>query len=183
MIGDIVAQRYARALFDLGGEKGMAELEQYAAALATLDRMLVEAPELDRLFKAPVISPDEKRRVLNVLLDRLEAGETMRRFCALLADKERLPLLHDIAAAFGARLDDAKSVARGSLTTAVELNEKRQAALLAQLEKQTGKTLALRFEVDPAILGGVVLRIGDRVLDASLRAQLDILRDTIKRGE
>ncbi len=183
MIGDIVAQRYAHALFELGNEKGTEELEQYAAALAALDRMLVEAPELDRLFRAPVITPDEKRRVLHELLDRIGAGDTVRRFCGLLADKERLPLLHDIMKSFTARLDEAKGLARGTLTTAVELDQKRRSALVARLEKQTGKTLVLEFEVDPAVLGGAVLRIGDRVLDASLRAQLDILRDTIKRGE
>lgn len=183
MIGDVVAQRYAHALFEMGEEKGVAELEQYGNALAALDRMLAEAPELDRLFKTPVITPEEKRRVLRELLTRIEADDTVLRFCSLLADKERLSLLPAIAAAFGARLDAVKGIARGSLTTAVDLDEKRRAALVARLEKQTGKTLALRFEVDPAVLGGVVLRIGDKVLDASLRAQLDILRDIIKRGE
>ena len=89
----------------------------------------------------------------------------------------------EIVECFGKLLDEAKGIVRGRLLTAVNLNKDRQAGILAALEKQTSKQLALTFEVDPSILGGVVLQVGDKVLDASLRAQLTILRDIIKRGE
>ena len=89
----------------------------------------------------------------------------------------------EIAEAFGKLLDEAWGVVRGKLLTAVSLSKEQQAGILARLEKQTSKQIALKFEVDPSILGGVVLQVGDNVLDASLRAQLAILRDIIKRGE
>ena len=156
MNGDIVAQRYAKALFALGQQEGMAKLEQYGENLSALEGVLEDSPELVRLFHIPVIS---------------------------VAEKERLPLFEEIAEAFGKLLDEAWGVVRGKLLTAVSLSKEQQAGILARLEKQTSKQIALKFEVDPSILGGVVLQVGDNVLDASLRAQLAILRDIIKRGE
>ena len=176
MKGDIVARRYAHALFSLGRESGEATLDLYGKALSALAELTEASPDLARAFRAPVISTAEKRNVVLRLLALI--GD----FCLLLTDKERLPLLGDIAARFNALLDAEKGVARGELVTAVPLNKKRRTQASATLEKQIDKQLVLRFEVDPTILGGMVLRIGDTVLDASLRAQLNSLRDTIKRG-
>ena len=79
----------------------------------------------------------------------------------MLAEKERLPLFEEIAEAFGKLLDEAWGVVRGKLLTAVSLSKEQQAGILARLEKQTSKQIALKFEVDPSILGGVVLQVGD----------------------
>ena len=179
MNGDIVAQRYAKALFALGQQEGMAKLEQYGENLSALEGVLEDSPELVRLFHIPVISVAEKQQVL----DKLDVDPMIKNFCSLLAEKERLPLFEEIAEAFGKLLDEAWGVVRGKLLTAVSLSKEQQAGILARLEKQTSKQIALKFEVDPSILGGVVLQVGDNVLDASLRAQLAILRDIIKRGE
>ena len=173
MNGDIVAQRYAKALFALGQQEGMAKLEQYGENLSALEGVLEDSPELVRLFHIPVISVAEKQKVLSQVLDKLDVDPMIKNFCSLLAEKERLPLFEEIAEAFGKLLDEAWGVVRGKLLTGI----------LARLEKQTSKQIALKFEVDPSILGGVVLQVGDNVLDASLRAQLAILRDIIKRGE
>ena len=125
----------------------------------------------------------EKQKVLSQVLDKLDVDPMIKNFCSLLAEKERLPLFEEIAEAFGKLLDEAWGVVRGKLLTAVSLSKEQQAGILARLEKQTSKQIALKFEVDPSILGGGVLQVGDNVLDASLRAQLAILRDIIKRGE
>ena len=183
MNGDIVAQRYAKALFALGQQEGMAKLEQYGENLSALEGVLEDSPELVRLFHIPVISVAEKQKVLTQVLDKLDVDPMIKNFCSLLAEKERLPLFEEIAEAFGKLLDEAWGVVRGKLLTAVSLSKEQQAGILARLEKQTSKQIALKFEVDPSILGGVVLQVGDNVLDASLRAQLAILRDIIKRGE
>ena len=171
MNGDIVAQRYAKALFALGQQEGMAKLEQYGENLSALEGVLEDSPELVRLFHIPVISVAEKQKVLSQVLDKLDVDPMIKNFCSLLAE------------AFGKLLDEAWGVVRGKLLTAVSLSKEQQAGILARLEKQTSKQIALKFEVDPSILGGVVLQVGDNVLDASLRAQLAILRDIIKRGE
>ena len=177
-----MAQRYAKALFALGQQEGMAKLEQYGENLSALEGVLEDSPELVRLFHIP-ISVAEKQKVLSQVLDKLDVDPMIKNFCSLLAEKERLPLFEEIAEAFGKLLDEAWGVVRGKLLTAVSLSKEQQAGILARLEKQTSKQIALKFEVDPSILGGVVLQVGDNVLDASLRAQLAILRDIIKRGE
>ncbi len=178
-----MAQRYAKALFALGQQEGMAKLEQFGENLSALEGVLAESSELVRLLGIPVISIAEKQRILVQILDKLGVDPMIKNFCSLLAEKERLPLLSEITESFGKLLDEAWGVVRGKLLTAVTLSKEQQAGILARLEKQTSKQIALKFEVDPSILGGVVLQVGDNVLDASLRAQLTILRDIIKRGE
>jgi F-type H+-transporting ATPase subunit delta len=107
----------------------------------------------------------------------------VRNFCHLLADKERLGFLPEIEAEFSRLLDAEKGVIRGELVTAVELDDAKQEAVKKQLESQAGSQLILDFSTNDDILGGVVLKVGDKVLDGSLRAQLDILKENIKRGE
>lgn len=185
MKSDTIARRYAQALFTLGQEKGNTAPDLYGEALSSLADMVSASPQLLAAFKTPVITQNEKRAVVTSLLDKMGksgADQTVRDFCLLLTEKDRLSLLGDIAVSFNKLLDASKGVVRGELTTAVPLSKVRQEESLATLEKQSKKKLVLRFEVDPNILGGIVLRIGDTVLDASLRAQLNSLRDTIKRG-
>ncbi len=183
MIGDVVAQRYAQALFAVGKEQGMAQLESYGQTLAALSALIGQSPDLERLLSAPVISVAEKQTVLDRILSALQADITINHFCRLLAEKERLGLFRNIATAFGRQLDTAAGVVRGTLVTAVALDEQRHNVLAAELGKKMGATLALQYEVDPSILGGLVLRLGDTLMDASLKAQLAVLTDTIKRGE
>ena len=180
MTDAIVARRYAGAIFALGKQQGDEALSRYGSDLAALGDMLAASPKLDAALKSPVISIDEKKAVMGKLLKKIKADKTVSNFCLLLADKERLAYLGEIV---GKLLDDAKGIIRGTLTTAVELTDNKRAELKAELEKKAGASIELAFDVDASILGGVVLKVGDRVLDASLRAQLAILRETFKRGE
>ena len=182
MAGAVVARRYADAIFALGRKEGEKALTRRGSCLAALGEMIDGAPELAMTLKSPVVSVEEKKGVMGKLLARVKADAVMRNFCFLLADKDRLAFLREIAACYGRRLDAAKGVVRGRFTTAVPLSDEKQAAVKAALEKKSGKAIELTFAVDKDILGGVVLSMGDRVLDASLRAQLGILRDTFKRG-
>ena len=183
MTGNIVARRYAQALFALGKSSGLPELDRYSAELAELRSAIAASPDLVRVFKNPIFSADEKKQVVQKLAKKLKLEGAVFNFCLLLADKGRLDCLDAIGSAFGELLDAEKGVLRGTLYTAVKLDDARQADIVGRLEKQTGRSLALEFGVSPEILGGVVLRVGDQVMDASLRAQLSILKDTIKRGE
>lgn len=183
MTGSVAARRYAKALFDLGRRTGMETLEQNGSGLADLAAMTKESPELLRLFSDPVFSPEEKRNVITALADRLGAGKMLREFCYLLADKHRLNLLEKIAGEYQALVDVEKGVLRGELVSAVPLDPDAQNAVRGQLEQRAGKALVLDFKVDEALLGGMVLKVGDNVMDASLKTQLSLLKDTIKRGE
>lgn len=183
MTGNIIARRYAQALFALGRKTGLPELESYASSLEVLRSALEASPDLVRVFRNPIFTPEEKKKVMAKLAGKLKIGGTILNFCRLLADKDRLRELEGISDMFNELLDAEKGIVRGQLLTAVPLDAPKQAAVIKQLEKKAKRTLVLEFGVSPEILGGVVLKVGDQVMDASLRAQLSILKDTIKRGE
>lgn len=144
---------------------------------------MAQSPDLARVFRNPIFSPEEKKQVVAQVAAKLKIEGSFLNFCLLLAEKDRLRELDRIATAFDQLLDAEKGVIRGELLTAVKLDAAKQAAVVKQLEKKANHTLVLSFGVSPEILGGVVLKVGDQVMDASLRAQLSILKDTIKRGE
>ncbi len=161
----------------------MAELERYGASLGALGEAVEKTPRLAEAFRNPVLSTEEKKKVALALLDVAGGGAVEQRFCALLADKDRLRLLPGIAANFSALLDEARGISRGVVTTAVELDDAHKDTIRTKLESQTERKLELEYVIDPSIIGGIVFRVGDMVYDASLRAQLDNLRESIKRGE
>ena len=182
MTGHIVARRYARALFALGRKQGLPKLEKLGRDLAALGAAIKASPALAELYRSPLFLAEEKSRVTQKLLAELKADEYTVRFCELLAEKGRLGSIGEMVSVFLDLLDAEKGVLRGELVTAVNIDESKRATVLEQLEKQAGRALELSYSVDPAIIGGIILKVGDRVLDASLRAQLSSLKDNIKRG-
>lgn len=182
MTETVIARRYANALFALGKKQGGDAVDKHGSCLAELAEMTRVEPRLGIALKSPVIGVEEKKALLGALLERLAADQTMRNFCFLLADKDRLAVLGDIADWYGILLDEAHGVLRGKVITAIRLSPERQAEIKASLAQKMGRDMELAFSVDPAILGGMVLAVGDRVMDGSLRAQLGILRETLKRG-
>ncbi|WP_029897295.1 ATP synthase F1 subunit delta [Desulfohalovibrio reitneri] len=183
MTENIVARRYAKALFSLGARKGDKELEAIGKDLASVAETFAAAPDLIRTFRNPLFSAQEKSAVAAKVLDKLGVKGTVRNFVLLLGDKDRLGYLPGIERVFSELLDERQGVLRGSLVTAVDIPEDTRESLKKRLEEQTKATLVLGYEVDPDILGGVVLKVGDKVLDASLRAQLSMLKENMTRGE
>ena len=183
MTGNIVATRYAKALFALGRKAGKGELDKFASSLNGIGEAYSKSPALAEVFCSSVFTQDEKRKVLTKLSKSLSLHKTVVNFCLLLSERRRMNVLPDIVTAFQALLDVEKGTIRGKLLTAIALDEAKRTAYQAELEKKAGTKLELEFGVAPEILGGVVLKVGDKVLDASLRAQLSILKDSIKRGE
>ena len=183
MTDSVIARRYANAIFSIGNKAGKETLNKQGECLLSLGSALASSPDLELALKSPVVSADEKKSLLGKVLDKIEADKTVRNFCYLLADKERLSFLRDIVSCYRVLLDEARGVKRGVLTTAIELSDSKKQEILNDLQKKSGSEIELSFAVDKDILGGMILNIGDRVLDASLRAQLEILRDTFKRGE
>lgn len=183
MTGSVAARRYAKALFDLARQTGPEALDAAGADIANMAALTEKSQDLARLFRDPVFSPEEKRAVIGALADRLGLGGMVRNFCFLLADKHRLDLLEKIAGEYQSLADTEKGIVRGELVCAVPLDEKKQHAVRDALAEKAGKTLVLDFRVDATLLGGMVLTVGDNVMDASLKTQLGLLKDTITRGE
>jgi len=158
-------------------------MEAYGKDLAGLAAVLMDSPELLRMFRNPIFTREEKKAIVEKLLSKANPTKTVKNFCFLLAEKDRLSCLLEIEAHFGVLLDEAKGIIRGELVTAIELEDAKQIEVKKQLADQLGKELILDFSSDAGILGGVVLKVGDKILDASLKAQLNAMKEQIKRGE
>jgi F-type H+-transporting ATPase subunit delta len=181
--GNIVARRYARALFALGQKEGQEALERYGKGLDAVVEVLNVAPELLRIFANPIFTVEEKKAVLAKVLEKIEPEPMIKNFCFLLADKNRLAFLPEIQAYYSHLLDLASGVIRGELFTAIELEEELKSEIATKLAEQSKAKVVLDYKVNPDILGGLILKVGDKVLDASIKAQLQILKENIKRGE
>ena len=183
MTGNVVSRRYAKALFAIGAAKGEAEQAKYGEQLVVLGLSMKENAEAMGFFKNPSFSAEEKKAVLNQLVDKMSVDPMVKNFCELMADKGRVEMIPAVASDYKAMMDAVSGVVSGELITVSELSEERKSAIQANLEKQAGKKLELSFATDKEILGGIVLKVGDKVMDASLKAQLQILKENIKRGE
>jgi F-type H+-transporting ATPase subunit delta len=120
----------------------------------------------------PKVSPQDKRRILGLALEG-RAIQSVVVFADLLLRKKRLVLAADIAREFKALVDEAKGVQMATVVSAVALNDAERTRLLAELQTQTGKTIVLAEEVDPSLIGGAFVRIGDRVIDRSVKTLLE----------
>lgn len=183
MSSNVATRRYAQAIFDIGQSLGAEKREQIGKDLGILKEYLDVSPELASFFANPIFSEEEKQKVIDSLVAKGGIDETVKNFCLLLLEKGRLPNLGPIASVYRAMLDEEEGIVRSEVTTAVELSTARQAEIKSKLETQIGKKLALQFSVDPSIIGGLILKIDDKALDGSLKAQINILKGNIKRGE
>lgn len=170
MEGQAVARRYAKALFELAVPSGQAE--EVGANLADLMGLADRSPDLFGVFAHPLISPDRKQAVLEALLRRVGALPLTLRFIAHLARKGRLPALHGIASAYRDLLKAHQRRVRAEVFTARPLPEAEILQIRRRLAEAVRSDVEIEVGIDPALLGGVVVRIGSRVADGSLRNHL-----------
>jgi F-type H+-transporting ATPase subunit delta len=173
------AARYARALFDIA----LAEKRDVADTYRELAQFvsLVETnPSLGRVLTNPAIPASRKRSLVETLLGRAEALQpAVAKLLLLLAERDRLALLPELAKAFENRLMDHQQVVRAELVTALPLPADRVGAITAGLKTATGRDVQLETRVDPAIIGGAVARIGSTVYDGSIVRQLERMRESL----
>jgi F-type H+-transporting ATPase subunit delta len=168
-----VADRvYARALFDAAKDRG--RVEPVHGQLAQVVEAEAEVPELRELLRNPQLDPNARARAIE---DVLEGGdEILRNFLLLLADKGRSGQLEEIAREFERLVAEEEGIVRAELTTAVELSDEEARELLKQVEQASGRKVEATREVDPELIGGIVLQVGSHRLDASVRGRLERLR-------
>lgn len=174
-----VARRYAQALMMAAEERRT--LDATAADLATIDGVIRGSREFRTFLGSPVVSIPRKKSVIQELFGRTVGRETLA-FVDLLITKQREALLGEIIEQFSILRDVQMGIANVDVTSAVALTAQQQKALQKELEQRTGKSVRLRVVTDAAIRGGLVVRIGDTVLDASLTRQLERLRERFARG-
>jgi F-type H+-transporting ATPase subunit delta len=169
------ARRYAQAVFDIARDQGA--FDAWRDDLQALTDVL-GIKEVQEFLDAPQIADESKQQILDQHLGRL--GEGARNLASLLINKRRVHLIKGIYQTYEEMLDEHRGVVSATVTTAVPLDSALQKQVEETLRRQTGRELRLSTTVDPTILGGLVARVGDKVIDGSTRSRLRNLRDWLR---
>jgi F-type H+-transporting ATPase subunit delta len=168
-----VASRYARALADVVMAPGSAlKPEDAVTQLRAVDTFVAQSAELRNALLTPAIQNSRKRAVMAKLVELAGGSPMIRNFAYVLIDHRRTGILSEIREAFELEIDARLGFARALVTSATPLSPQVGASLESELSRVTGKRMRLQFNVDPALLGGVVARIGSTVYDGSVRGEL-----------
>jgi len=178
MIPGSIARRYAKALFSLAVEKG--RIEAWSDSLLALGRAVDGSPELRDVLQNPAYTREDRAAVVARIAQGLALEADPAALVNLLSDRDRLPGIGAIAAAFRELADVALGRLRARVTSAVPLDDAAVHAIAEKLSASTQKQVLVERAVDPAILGGVIAQVGSVVYDGSLRTQLEDLRNTLK---
>ncbi|MGD0667656.1 MAG: ATP synthase F1 subunit delta [Bryobacteraceae bacterium] len=169
------ATRYANALADVVTAAGSALAPQNAVGELRAFESALRSAELRNALITPAVPPGRKRAVVGRVADILGLSRITRNLLFVLIDHRRIAVFSDVVNAFDQILDERLGFARAQVASARELSEGQRAALTAALEKVSQKRLRAQFAADPALIGGVVARIGSTVYDGSVRGQLQVL--------
>jgi len=169
-----LAERYATALFELADERRV--LDGVAGDLRELRTMLHESGDLVRLLRSPVVSRDGQAKAVAALAERAGLAGLTRDFLGLVAQNRRLFAVPAMIEAYLKKLAERRGEITAEVTVAQTLSEARQAALLEQLRRTVGARVVVDIRVDPSLLGGMIVKIGSRMVDASLNSRLQRLR-------
>jgi F-type H+-transporting ATPase subunit delta len=171
------ARRYARALLDIALEKGSAEaLRDELAAMVAL---VAAHPDLAALLAHPAVSAERKRKVIGAVAAGARASELMTRLLTLMGERDRLPLLPLVSAAYAKLWNAHRGVVAAEAVSATPLDEPQARAVREALAAASGRTVDLTARVDPRLLGGMLVHMEGRIYDGSVRARLLALRRTL----
>jgi F-type H+-transporting ATPase subunit delta len=173
-----MAGRYAAALFELA--KDQRQLDQVAGEVESFERMLEGSEELLRLVRSPVISAEDQARALGALLDRAQIGGLTANFFKLISRNRRLFAAGDMIKGFRALLARERGEVNADVTSAHALSADQMQQLSDSLKAQVGRNVRITTRVDPNLLGGLIVKVGSRMIDSSLRTKLDNLKVAMK---
>ena len=173
-----VAGRYASALFELGLEEEA--LEQIEADLNRFGEALDAAEDLRRLVKSPMFSAEEQGRALGAILDELKIEGLTKNFLLLVSKNRRLFVAPDMLRAFRALLAEHRGEVSATVTAASKLTESQVTALKQALKAALRKDVMLDQLVDPGLIGGLMVKVGSRMIDTSIRTKLNSLKHAMK---
>jgi F-type H+-transporting ATPase subunit delta len=175
-----VGARYAQALFELA--KGQGDLAAVEADLKSLKAMRAESADLRTLIGSPTFDSEQKGKGLAAIAEAAKFGPTTRKFLGLLAANRRASALPAVITAFERLAAEERGAVSADVVTAMPLSAAQAKALAAALRTALGKDPEIETRVDPAILGGIKVRVGSRLYDASLKSRLDSLKFALKRA-
>jgi F-type H+-transporting ATPase subunit delta len=173
-----LAERYAAALFDLADERRT--LDEAAGDLRQLRGMLESSGDFLRLIRSPVLSRGEQAKAIGVLAERAELSSLVRDFLAVIARNRRLFAVPAIIEAFLHKLAARRGEVNSQVTTAQPLSETQLATLTEQLRRSIGSRVSVDVRVDPELIGGMIVRVGSRGVDGSIKSKLQRLQLAMK---
>ncbi|MBV9015589.1 MAG: F0F1 ATP synthase subunit delta [Alphaproteobacteria bacterium] len=176
-----LAERYAAALFDLADEQHA--LDAVAGDLRELRTMLHESPDLGRLLRSPVLSREEQGKAIEALAERAGLSRLTRHFLGVVAGNRRLFAVPAMIEAYLNQLAERRGEVTAEVTTAQPLSETQQLTLGEQLRRAIGRRVTVDLRVDPGLLGGMILKVGSRMIDGSLKSRLHRLQLAMKSAE
>jgi len=176
-----IARRYAKALLLISKEDG--QTDTYRNELGGFADLVEQERSLYAAITNPLYETTGRRNVLQTVIDKLDLTRTMKSFLLLIFDKGRIGFIGSINDYYQKLADELKGVARASLVSAIDLSADTVEKIRAALSKKTKKDIILEVEQDPALIGGIITKIGDLVWDGSIKTQLINMRESLNRGE
>jgi F-type H+-transporting ATPase subunit delta len=176
LIGSKVSKRYAKALFSLGQEDG--NFEKYGQELSDFETFFKDNMDFRQVIVNPVFALEDRRKVLQAVSDKGNFSGVVKNFLNLLLDKNRVGAIEAITAYYARLTDEVSGIARAEIVTARPLKEEALGRIEKSLEELTSKKIKPEVREDKGLIGGIVVKIGDLVLDGSVKAQLEGLKES-----
>jgi len=173
-----IAGRYARAFAEVAAEHKM-DAERTIQELDQLSAMVEESHELHNVFLNPSVPHEQKIKLLDAIIKKMNGNAMLRNFMAVLIDHRRISQISEIAREFREQMDERMGIAEAQVNSARELSASEKKALESQLAGVTGKQIRASYAEDPALLGGAVVRIGSTIYDGSVLGQLQKMKQQI----
>jgi len=173
-----MAGRYATALFELALETNA--IDSVLADLQKFDALLAESADLTRLVRSPVFTADVQLKALAAVLDRAGIGGLAAQFLKVVAANRRLFAVRDVIKAYAALVARHRGEVTAQITVAEPLSDAHRGEIENTLNAVTGKNVRVDVKVDPSIIGGLVVKLGSRMVDSSLRTKLNALKHAMK---
>lgn len=173
-----IAGRYASAVFSLVTEENA--VSALESDIAALDGAMSESADFRTLITSPLYTRDQQQSAIGALADKMGLGATMANTLRLMAAKRRLFVLPQLLGALRGLIAAEKGEVTADVTAATKLSAAQQKSLAATLKKAVGKDVKINMAVDPKLIGGLVVKVGSRMIDTSIRAKLNALQNTMK---
>ncbi|SFD12933.1 ATP synthase F1 subcomplex delta subunit [Tropicimonas isoalkanivorans] len=177
-ISSSIASRYAQALFDLSLDEG--SLDALESDVDALAQALEVSDDLRSMINDPIYSRDEQAAAITALADRMGLSQTMRNGLGLMASNRRLFVLPYMLRALREMIADQKGEVTAEVTSAVALSDDQSAELSDMLKSRFGKEIKLNTSVDESLIGGLIVKVGSKMVDTSVRAKLAALQNAMK---
>jgi F-type H+-transporting ATPase subunit delta len=177
-----VSERYARALYEVAAAEK--RLDQYLHDLRTIAEVFEKNTEIRDFFSSPTVTVETKAAILQKTFGHGDGkdGDAVRNLLLVLNEKQRMPFIPEIAYAFEHLMDDARGISRGTVRSASALASEQRKQLEETVKKVTGRQVILKFEMDPALVGGLIAQVGGWTFDDTLSSHLVALKENLNRN-